>query len=211
MILLAVGAVIVGVSPFGQTVLERLASGFAAQDKAAALRLDEYRNAFSIIARYPLLGIGFGPAPDIDLQEGVSSLYLSLAEQTGLIGSSLYLLAIGSALVGALRAGRSAASEPATLLSGLLAAVVAALVAGLFDHYFVNKDFPHMVALLWLNVGLLVVTAALARSETQGVARGAPEVTRGAQAEAATSRLPGAIARSTALRSSSSVNGLVTT
>jgi hypothetical protein len=50
------------------------------------------------------------------------------------------------------------------LLVGLQAAVLAALVAGLFDHYFFNLRFPHMVALFWLLLGLLVTATGLAKS-----------------------------------------------
>ncbi len=156
-----VGALLL-LSPVGQTMLDRLASGFATQDKASELRLQEYRNAVAIIRRYPLLGIGFGPAPDLDLQEGVSSLYLTLAEQTGLVGTALYLAAVGTALLGSLRSSPGTSPDVVTSLGATQAALVAALTAGLFDHYFVNKDFPHMVALFWLIVGLLVAWAHLA-------------------------------------------------
>src|SRR5262249_49369500 len=44
--LAALGGVVLLASPFGQAMLARLASGFAAQDPASALRLEEYRNAF---------------------------------------------------------------------------------------------------------------------------------------------------------------------
>src|SRR5439155_16574862 len=94
------------ISPFRQSMLGRLASGFSAQDKASALRLRENANAVAIVERYPLLGIGFGSAPDLDLQEGVSSLYFTLAEQTGLLGMTLYLLAVGAVLAGSFRAPR---------------------------------------------------------------------------------------------------------
>jgi polysaccharide biosynthesis protein PslJ len=40
------------------------------------------------------------------------------------------------------------------VLAGLEAAFVSMLVAGMFDHYFFNLRFPHMVGLFWLMVGL---------------------------------------------------------
>src|SRR5581483_331018 len=124
-----IGGALLLLSPFGQAMLARLASGFTAQDPASALRLAEYRNALAIVSRYPLFGIGFGPAPDLDLHEGVSSLYLTLAEQTGLVGTALFLLAVGTAWLGSLRG----TSDPARASSvgALQAALLAALVAGL--------------------------------------------------------------------------------
>ena len=84
--------------PVGQRMLARLTSGFAAQDRAAALRLDEYRQALKIIADYPILGVGFGGAPEVGTFVGVSSIYLLVGEQTGLIGLGLFLLTLaGSA------------------------------------------------------------------------------------------------------------------
>ena len=50
----------------------------------------------------------------------------------------------------------------------LLAVVSPALVAGLFDHYFFNLNFPHMVGLLWLLLGLLVVLERICRSSEPG-------------------------------------------
>ncbi len=160
--LMAVGGALLLLSPYGQVMVDRVTSGFGGEDKAAALRFQEYANAFEIIQRYPVLGIGFGEAPELDLHEGVSSVYLTVAEQTGLIGLALFLLAVASAALGSLSASRVASDPQATSLSGFQAALVAALVAGFADHYFVNKDFPHMVALFWLYVGLLVVTTRLA-------------------------------------------------
>jgi len=148
--------------PQGQTVLARLGSGLAASDQASVMRLDEYRNAFQIIQRYPMLGIGFGDAPDVDLTAGVSSIYLLLAEQVGLVGLACFLSAVGLALWLSFRAHIPRDGQLGGLVSGLQAALVAALVAGLFDHYFVSIRFPHMVALFWLLVALLLVATGLA-------------------------------------------------
>ncbi|HLZ10720.1 MAG TPA: hypothetical protein VKT80_19190, partial [Chloroflexota bacterium] len=48
-------------------------------------------------------------------------------------------------------------TEASTLAVACLGALVAALVAGLFDHHFVDIHFPHVVAMFWLIVGLIVV------------------------------------------------------
>lgn len=177
--------------PIGQEMLERLEQGLSGRDKATVMRFSEYRNALAIIEAYPVFGIGFGAAPRIDLYPGVSSLYLLIAEQTGLVGLGLFLAVVAlllsrsvRALVGpdrrqapvaryvqpldAVRVPRRSQDERDVskgLLVGFQAALVAALVAGLFDHYFANQAFPHMVALFWLLLALLWRTNELVKSE----------------------------------------------
>lgn len=142
-----------------------LQSGFEARDQAAAMRLGEYKDAFRLIGQYPWFGVGFGVAPDVDLYIGVSSIYLLLAEQMGLVGLAAYLLAVGVLLWRALRVLILEKPEPGvgSLLLGTSAAFVAALTAGALDHHFVNLRFPHMVALFWLMAGLTVVGSRLGR------------------------------------------------
>jgi polysaccharide biosynthesis protein PslJ len=149
-------------APPGQTVIGRLASGFAGQDPAATMRLAEYQNAIAIMQRYPVFGIGFGPAPTIDLTVGVSSLYLTVGEQMGLVGLGVFLAIVGTVLIRSLRMRTVPRSRLAGILPAYQAAMVAALVAGLFDHYFFNLRFPHMVGLFWLLLATLVVTTRLA-------------------------------------------------
>jgi hypothetical protein len=148
--------------PIGQEMLERLEQGLSGRDKATVMRFSEYRNALAIIQAYPLLGIGFGEAPRIDLYPGVSSLYLLVAQQTGLLGLSVFLAIVSVVLVRSLQALRVPGSpELKSLLVGLQATLVGSLVAGLFDHYFANQVFPHMVALFWLLLALLWRTSEL--------------------------------------------------
>src|SRR3954447_21437677 len=151
--------------PVGQRMLARLMSGFAAQDRAAALRLDEYRQALRIIADYPILGVGFGGAPEVGTFVGVSSIYLLVGEQTGLVGLGLFLLTLAAIGVVGLRAAITASDpEDRALVGTLLAPFVGAILVGNLDHYFMNPQFPHMVALFWLYGGLLAASAQLAAS-----------------------------------------------
>ena len=146
--------------PVGRDMLERLASGFAARDRAAALRVDEYRHAIQIIRDYPVLGVGFGGAPELGTFVGVSSIYLLVGEHTGLVGLGLLLLTFAILAVVSTRALiRARDPDQRGLITTLQAPLVAALVAGLFDHYFMNPQFPHMVVLLWLYAGLLVAAS----------------------------------------------------
>ncbi len=84
----AVGAVAVLGLGLGSGYLARLTAGFALQDPATIMRLNEYANAFAIIQKYPWFGVGFGTAggSELDLTTGVSSVYLTIAERMGLIG-----------------------------------------------------------------------------------------------------------------------------
>jgi len=161
----AIGGVALLALPAGQRMLARLASGFAAQDRAAALRLDEYRQALRIIADYPVLGVGFGGAPEVGTFVGVSSIYLLVGEQTGLIGLGLLLLTLVLLGLDGLRAAVTAPDrEDRALVATLLASLVAAGLVGNLDHYFMNPQFPHMVALFWLYAGLLASATRLART-----------------------------------------------
>src|SRR5205085_906113 len=126
-------------SPVGQALIVRFVSGFSTSDPATAFRVGEYANALTLLSRYPVLGIGFGASPDIDVTAGVSSVYLLVAEQTGLLGLGVFLTALGSVLVIGLRNfGQMADPRLQGMRAALLAAVSGALVTGLLDHYFAN-------------------------------------------------------------------------
>jgi hypothetical protein len=157
-------------SPTGQEFVARFVSGFSAADRATAFRFGEYANAITLLQRYPLLGIGFGLSPDIDVTAGVSSVYLLVAEQTGLLGLGLYLVALLTTWwTGARGLTRPRAPSQRTrewqqlqgVQAAFLAALSGALVAGLLDHYFANQAFPHAVALFWLYAAALVSATRL--------------------------------------------------
>jgi O-antigen ligase len=152
--------------PLGQAAIERFVGGFSSADPATALRLGEYRNALTLLQRYPLTGIGFGASPDIDVTAGVSSVYLLVGEQTGLIGLAAYLAVLIATLLAGLKGLRLAyQDEPLYgVLAGALAAYIGALAAGFADHYFANQAFPHAVALFWLYAAVLVAGARQART-----------------------------------------------
>ncbi len=146
--------------------IAHLFTGLRVEDQATAMRLGEYKDALNLIAAYPWLGVGYGNAPSVGLYVGVSSLYLLLAENAGLVGLASYLLAVAAVFWWALRpVWRGAGPELKGLVLSYLAALAAALVAGLFDHPFINVRFPHLVALFWLCAGLAVQAADLEGSE----------------------------------------------
>ncbi len=141
----------------GSGFVERLWLGFTLQDPATKLRLQEYQNALAIIRRHPWFGVGFGDAGSIDLQEGVSSTYLTIASIGGLVGLALFLLVAGWVACSALRRLiQLPESKESDLLLTLTAAFAGMLAVGLVDHYLFNIRFPHMVALFWIVAGLMV-------------------------------------------------------
>lgn len=162
-LMLAIAAIMPFI-PQAAVLMERLASGVSFQDRGAAMRLDEFRDAINLIGMYPWFGIGFGEPPSINLYLGVSSIYLLIGQEMGLIGLSAFLsvLAIlGWQVASALKLNRD--DEVGGMLLSLAAALGAALSAGLLDHYYANILFPHMVALFWLYLGLATVAVRLLR------------------------------------------------
>jgi O-antigen ligase len=151
---LGVAAVVLGL---GAGFIERLWLGLTLQDPATKLRLDEYGNALAIIREHPWFGVGFGDAGSIELQAGVSSIYLTIAERAGLVGLSVFIVVAGVIAWRGLRgAWRENRSEDADLALCLTAAFIAALVVGLVDHYFFNPQFAHMAAMFWILAGAIV-------------------------------------------------------
>ncbi len=164
-----IGAVAVLVSPPGQALVTRFVSGFSRADPATAFRFGEYTNALTLLSRYPVLGIGFGTSPDIDVTAGVSSVYLLVGEQTGLIGLSVFLLAvIATWMIGfrSLRSGGDGVIQG--IRAAFLAALTGAMVTGMLDQYFVNLAFPHAVALFWLYAAVLVSASGSTRAVALG-------------------------------------------
>jgi O-antigen ligase len=152
-------------SPMGQALFLRFASGFSTTDPATAFRVGEFTNALTLVSRYPLLGIGFGASPDIDVTAGVSSVYLLVAEQTGFFGLGVYLVALATTWYVGVRHLARSSDERLQRLQGVrvafLAALSGALVTGTLDHYFANQAFPHAVAVFWLYAAGLVSASTL--------------------------------------------------
>ena len=72
--------------------MARIVAGLQLQDQAQIMRLNEFQNAATIITRYPVFGVGFGQAGELDLTTGVSSVYLTVAERTGLVGLAAFVV-----------------------------------------------------------------------------------------------------------------------
>jgi O-antigen ligase/polysaccharide polymerase Wzy-like membrane protein len=168
LVLAVLGGLAVVASAGGQAFIGRFVSGFSTSDPATAFRVGEYSNALTLLSRYPLLGIGFGASPDIDVTAGVSSVYLLVAEQTGVLGLAMFVIALLTVWLMGMRKLRDMDDERLQgIRAGFVAALSGALVTGLLDHYFANQAFPHAVALFWLYAAALVSASVLGQREPE--------------------------------------------
>jgi hypothetical protein len=166
--LMVLAAVLLLLLPQAQAYIQRLVDGLQAQDLATQMRLGEYKDAFLLIGRHPWIGVGFVGTPETSLYIGVSSVYLLIAEEMGLIGLAVFLLIIALFFGQVWRAwprivseGRASHAQQATVL-GLVASIAGILVGGILDHYFFNLDFPHSVSIFWLYLGLAMAALRIA-------------------------------------------------
>lgn len=158
-----VAFVMVLLLPWTQNYVKHFVEGILVQDLSMQMRMGEYKDVLTLIGRYPLLGVGFSGAPDIDLYVAVASIYFLIAAQMGLLGLSVFLVTMGMILVRFWRRRHIVREltdlEP--LWYGMHAAIVGGLVGGLLDHYFFSLDFHHSVTLFWLLLGLATAATEL--------------------------------------------------
>ncbi len=169
--LLLLGGVIFYLAPFTQHYIQYLIDAFLAQDRSTQMRLGEYKDALTLISRNPIFGVGFLGSPDIDTYIGVSSVYLLIAEEMGIVGLAAFLMVMATYFCTA--AGRwlkGLKTDPflSPIVLGLSAALFGSMTAGVVDHYFFNLDFPHSVTLFWLYVGLGMAAIGLYRPVQEG-------------------------------------------
>jgi len=146
--------------PPAQVYVERFVEGFLGQDLATQMRFGEYRDAITLISRYPWFGVGFAGTPDIDTYIGVSNVYLLIAEETGFLGLGAFVVTLIVFVSRFLRLAQVSVRMPDLdpLLLGPCLAVCGGMVAGFLDHYLFNLVFPHASGLLWLTIGLGAVS-----------------------------------------------------
>lgn len=171
--LLLVGAILLALSPWSQGLVTHFVEGFQGEDLSTRMRFGEYKDTFTLIRRYPFLGVGFSGAPDIDIYVAVASLYLIVAAQMGILGLVAFLCVLGVVFWRFWRYRAIVAAHPdlEPLWYGVHAAIIGGVVSGIFDHYFFSLDFHHSVTLFWLVVGLATAATELALSS-----RGRPDV-----------------------------------
>ena len=163
-VLVVVGLILV--LPQTQAYVTHFFEGVQGEDLATQMRAGEYQDAFSLIGRYPIFGVGFTGSPDLDTYLGVSSVYLLMAEEMGLVGLGAFLMVMLTLFGWAWRSRRAARASPVLepMWWGLHTALAGAMVGGVLDHYFFNLDFHHSVVFFWLYVGLAASATRLAVS-----------------------------------------------
>ena len=164
--LLLAAAVLVALLPATREYAVHFVEGVRGEDLATQMRFGEYRDALTLIGRYPWIGVGFAGAPDLDIYLGVANAYLTIASETGFVGLAAFLLVLAAIFgwaCGARRLARQAPElEPQWL--GLHAGLIAALVVGLFDHYFFNLDFQPAGTIFWLFAGMALAATRLIKN-----------------------------------------------
>lgn len=164
-LLLLLAVALIWLLPLTQSFVTHFIEGLRGEDLATQMRFGEYRDALTLIGRYPVLGVGFAGTPDIDTYINVANVYLLMAVEMGLVGLASFLLVVAVLFWEAARTWRRVPrdSELEPIWYGYHIALLGALIGGVFDHYFFNLDFHHSVALFWLFVGLAMVTSRLVR------------------------------------------------
>ncbi|MFN2137183.1 MAG: O-antigen ligase family protein [Candidatus Promineifilaceae bacterium] len=155
---MAAGALLLLLLPVAQEYLARFLEGAQGQDLATQMRFGEYRDALTLIQRYPIFGVGFSGTPDIDIYLGVANVYLTIAQMMGIVGLLSFFTVIITLFAYAFlnRAWFRTHPRQDAVWLGLHAAIVGALVAGVFDHYLFNLEFHHAVTAFWMISGLAV-------------------------------------------------------
>lgn len=156
LVVLGLALALVLMLPQTRELVMHFVEGVQGRDLATQMRFGEYKDALRLIERYPLFGVGFISTPDVDLYIGVSSMYLLIAQQMGLVGLGLFVVVIVVLWVGFVRAWLRWRGDEARAAVGLGAhgAVLGVLVSGVFDHYFFNIDFHNAVMLFCLVLAL---------------------------------------------------------
>lgn len=151
------------VMPFTRTYVDRLIEGVNNEDISTQMRVGEYKDALILITRYPLIGVGFSGAPDRDIYIGVSSMYLRIAGNSGIVGLILFLLTVAETFRYGLQRWKKIAADPEliTIWLGCAASVLGMMVIGFFDHYYANFEFHGSVLLFWMMIGLTLAAARL--------------------------------------------------
>lgn len=164
LVVLVLGGVLMLYLPVAQGYVERIIAGLQGQDLATQMRLGEYKDALTLIGRYPVFGVGFSGTPTADLYLGVSSAYLLMASQMGLTGIAAFGLVIVAVFVWALWHRRAVYADPTLtpIWLGALGALTAALTVGIVDHYFFNLNFQAAGALFWIVIGLSLASTRIA-------------------------------------------------
>ncbi len=163
LVVMALIAALILALPWTQVYVQRMIEGFQGADLATQMRFGEYFDALKLIQRYPLLGVGFSGTPDIDIYLGVANVYLTIASNMGLLGLSVFLLTMAGVFLYGWGARHRSKAVPGLypIWLGSLAALAGVLANGVFDHYYFNLEFHHIVTLFWIYVGIALAASRM--------------------------------------------------
>jgi hypothetical protein len=150
--------------PQTQDYIGRFVEAFTASDLATQMRIGEYGDAFELIQRYPITGVGFTGTPSIDLYTDVASMYLIMANQIGLVGVGLFALVIIGVFAYGWRAWKYARhnDQLRSIHLSYHAALLGALMNAVADLYYFRLDFHAAITFFWLVVALCLTSSRLA-------------------------------------------------
>lgn len=163
LLLIALGFVAMLLIPQTQSYLLRFIEAFTGSDLSTQMRIGEYGDAFRLIQRYPITGVGFTGTPEIDIYTDAASMYLIMANEIGLVGVAIFASVITSVFAYGLRAWRRVQDNPElrSILLGYHAALLAALLNATADLYFFRLDFHASITLFWLTLALALASSRL--------------------------------------------------
>jgi O-antigen ligase len=157
---------VMGINPL--LLVQRLTETFSASDASTRIHHDVFFYGLSLLARYPLTGVGlgnfgayYGPEVNAYYPNMMShSAPVSYFAESGLLGGGAFLAVLGVVLWRPWRALRNPSlrrqrPELHAFLVGLLGAVVAIDVANLFYDYYLRT-------FIWVVSGLALAAARLA-------------------------------------------------
>jgi len=161
LIIMIIGAMLLLLLPWTQLYIERMVEGFQLADLATRMRLGEYKDALILIQRYPVLGVGFAGTPDIDIYLGVANVYLTIASNMGVLGVLGFLLVMVGVFIYGWSARRATQRIPGlyAVWLGVHAALAGVLANGVFDHYYFNLEFHHIVTIFWIYIAIALATS----------------------------------------------------
>ncbi len=114
--LLIAGFVVLLLLPQTQDYLSRFVEAFTASDISTQMRVGEYTDAFRLISRYPVTGVGFTGTPEIDVYTDAASMYLIMANEIGLVGVGIFAATMIGVFAYGRRAWRRGAGQHRTTL-----------------------------------------------------------------------------------------------
>jgi len=170
-ILLLVPTLVVVQKVFDQTsgrenlLTSKFTNLFNSDDGTGKFRVEKLNLAYNHwIGNHSIVGNGYFSIKYLDPNEWVTSMFMAILDDTGIIGLSLFILIIGSIIFNGFRATLKSTDEKQKVyLIGLLSGMVVML----FSY---NFSPGHTLAMFWVHLGFIWV---LSRKEFAAGKRGA--------------------------------------